>query len=78
MSAANFERLGVGKGDGVVLRSEVGELRGRVQIAPIAKSANLQVHWSEGNALIADERRSPEAGYNAWSRSSRRPSPGLS
>jgi hypothetical protein len=70
MSAANAERLGVGKGGGVVLRSGVGELRGRVQIALIALG-NLPVHWPEGNALIADGRRSPEAeipDYNAWVR----------
>jgi hypothetical protein len=52
----------------VVLRSAVGELRCRIQIAPIAPG-NLQVHWPEGNTLIANGRRSPEAGmpdYNAW------------
>ena len=68
MSAVDAERLGVGKGDAVVLRSTVGELRGRVRIAPIAPG-NLQVHWPEGNVLVGDGRRSPEAGipdYNAW------------
>ena len=41
--------------------------RGRALIAPIAPG-NVQVHWPEGNVLIADGVRSPEAGipdYNA-------------
>ena len=70
MSAANAERLGVGKGDWGGPALWVGELRGRVQIAPIALG-NLPVHWPEGNALIADGRRSPEAEIpdcNAWVR----------
>jgi molybdopterin-dependent oxidoreductase alpha subunit len=61
------QRLGLGNGDAVVLRSESGELRCRVQIAPLAPG-NLQVHWPEGNVLIGDGRRSPEAripDYNA-------------
>jgi hypothetical protein len=51
----------------VLLRNEHGELRGRVQLAPIAPG-NLQVHWPEGTVLIAGDVRSPEAGipdYNA-------------
>jgi molybdopterin-dependent oxidoreductase alpha subunit len=67
MSAQDAERLGVGHGDRVRLRSDAGELDGRVHLAPIAPG-NLQVHWPEGNRLIGSEQRSPEAqipDYNA-------------
>jgi len=39
-------------GDRIALVSEVGRLEGRVFLAPIARG-NLQVHWPEGNVLIA-------------------------
>jgi anaerobic selenocysteine-containing dehydrogenase len=61
ISAADAERLGVAGGQEVLLRSPTGELRCRVHLAPIAPG-NAQVHWPEGNALIADEVRSAEAG----------------
>jgi anaerobic selenocysteine-containing dehydrogenase len=67
ISAPDAERLDLVQGDAIVLRSASGELRGRVQVAPIAPG-NLQVHWPEGNLLIGDGRRSPEAripDYNA-------------
>ena len=44
-----------------------GELRGVARVGPIAPG-NAQVHWPEGNVLIAGEVRSPEArvpDYNA-------------
>jgi molybdopterin-dependent oxidoreductase alpha subunit len=66
IAAADAERLGVGDGDAVLLRSEHGELRCTVLSAAIAPG-NLQVHWPEGNVLIGD-RRSPQADvpdYNA-------------
>ena len=61
IAAADAERLGVASGQEVVLRSKTGELRCRVHLAPIAPG-NAQVHWPEGNVLIADEIRSGEAG----------------
>jgi anaerobic selenocysteine-containing dehydrogenase len=67
ISAHDAERLGLAEGDPVVVRSATGELRGRVALAPIAPG-NAQVHWPEGNALIASGVRSSEAGipdYNA-------------
>jgi molybdopterin-dependent oxidoreductase alpha subunit len=67
INRVDAERLGLGPGDAVLLRNEHGELRGRVQLAPIAPG-NLQVHWPEGTVLIAGDARSPEAGipdYNA-------------
>jgi molybdopterin-dependent oxidoreductase alpha subunit len=67
LSEHDASRLGIAEGDEVLVRSEDGELRGRALLAPIAPG-NLQVHWPEGNVLIGDSRRSPEAGmpdYNA-------------
>jgi molybdopterin-dependent oxidoreductase alpha subunit len=60
-------RLGLAQGDELLLRSDVGELRGHVHLAPITPG-NLQVHWPEGNALIAGGHLSPDArmpDYNA-------------
>ena len=54
-------------GDAVALTNEHGRFTGRVFVAPIARG-NLQVHWPEGNALIARGRRDPTGGvpdYNA-------------
>jgi molybdopterin-dependent oxidoreductase alpha subunit len=67
LSAEDAERLRVADGQEVVVRSDVGEMRGRALVAPLAPG-NVQVHWPEGNVLIDDSRRSPEAGipdYNA-------------
>jgi anaerobic selenocysteine-containing dehydrogenase len=67
VSAFDAERLNLGDGDAVVVRSELGEMHGRALIAPIAPG-NLQVHWPEGNVLISGGVRSGEAGipdYNA-------------
>jgi len=67
MSAEDAAALGVHEGDAVVLRSEVGTLRGRVKIAPI-RPGNLQVFWPEGNVLIRRGRCDPVCGipdYNA-------------
>src|SRR4029450_3627694 len=68
VSRVDAERLGLANGDPVVLRSEVGEYRGRVHIAPGAPGS-LQVHWQEGQVLIDRHRRSPQAGipdFNAF------------
>jgi molybdopterin-dependent oxidoreductase alpha subunit len=67
ISEHDAERLGLESGQQVLLRSATGELRCRVHLAPIAPG-NVQVHWPEGNRLIATGVRSPEAGipdYNA-------------
>jgi molybdopterin-dependent oxidoreductase alpha subunit len=67
ISAEDCERLALRPGDRVRLRSEVGTLEGRVRIAPI-RAGNLQVHWPEGNALVARGRYDPRCGepdYNA-------------
>ncbi len=67
VSAHDAERLGFAGGQEVWVRSATGELRCRVHVAPIAPG-NVQVHWPEGNVLVAGGVRSPEAGipdYNA-------------
>jgi molybdopterin-dependent oxidoreductase alpha subunit len=67
MSAEDARRLGLAHDDPVVLANELGELRGRVCVAPM-RPGNLEVHWPEGEVLIDRRRRSPQAGipdYNA-------------
>ncbi len=65
INPADAATLGVHEGDWVVLRSEVGEMRARVKLAPM-KPRNVQVHWPEGNVLIAPTRRDPVAGVPAY------------
>ncbi len=67
VNAEDAGALGIADGDEVLVRSAHGELRGRARFAPVARRS-LQVHWPEGNVLIAGETRSAEAGipdYNA-------------
>ena len=67
MAVEDARRLGLRGGDPVLLRSEVGEFRGRVRVAPIAPR-NLSVHWPEANALIRTGHYDPSCGepdYNA-------------
>jgi anaerobic selenocysteine-containing dehydrogenase len=59
MSQVDAQQLGLKDGDAVILKNELGELRGRVYIAPI-KPGNLQVHWPEGNVLLDKSKRSKE------------------
>ena len=67
ISRQDADALEIDDGDEVVLRSGVGELRGRATIAPV-KPRTLQVHWPEGQVLIDRRVRSPQGGvpdYNA-------------
>jgi predicted molibdopterin-dependent oxidoreductase YjgC len=67
VSRSDADRLGIGDGDAVVLRTDHGELRGRALLAELTPG-NLQVHWPEGNVLLPRDVRSDEAGipdYNA-------------
>lgn len=57
--------LGVREGDLVVIRSDTGEMRARVKYAPM-KPRNVQVHWPEGNVLIAPNRRDLGSGVPAY------------
>jgi molybdopterin-dependent oxidoreductase alpha subunit len=52
MNAEDAAELHLQNGDPVVLANEHGRFAARTQLAPIARG-NLQVHWPEGNVLIA-------------------------
>lgn len=67
ISADDAARLGLRQADPILLRSDVGEFRGKVRIAGIAPG-NLAVHWPEGNSVIRTGRYDPSCGepdYNA-------------
>ncbi len=67
MNETDATRLGIAEGDSILVRSEVGELRGRCRFAPIAPG-NVQVHWPEGNVLVRRGVCDPECGipdYNS-------------
>ncbi len=67
ISPEEASALGLAEGDPVLLRSAAGEFRGRLKFMPI-QPRNLQVHWPEGNVLIARGRVEPLSGipdYNA-------------
>ena len=61
MSRQDAERIGLADGDGVLLTSSTGQMRGRCMVAPIAPG-NVQVHWPEGNVLIERGVSDPECG----------------
>ena len=65
MNRLDAAGLGVAEGDRVVLRSESGEMPGRVFLAPVARGT-LQVHWPEGEVLLDRAKRSPESGVPAY------------
>jgi molybdopterin-dependent oxidoreductase alpha subunit len=57
-------------GDRIALVNRLGRYEGRVHLAPLARG-NLQVHWPEGNALLARDLRDGPSGvpdYNAQAR----------
>ena len=67
LSAADAQRLALGDGDAVLVRSDHGELRGVARVGPI-RAGDVQVHWPEGNVLLARDARSPQSkvpDYNA-------------
>lgn len=67
MNEDDVRTLGLAAGATIILRSDAGEYRGRVKIAPI-KARNVQVHWPEGNILLKRGRTDPRCGipdYNA-------------
>jgi len=61
MSAEDAQKLGLTDGDAIIIKNDVGRMRGRCRIAPIAPG-NLQVHWPEGNVLIRRGVCDPECG----------------
>ena len=67
MNPEDAAQLQLRHNDRVVLTNETGRFEGCVFLAPIARG-NLQVHWPEGNVLIARGRVDPAGGvpdYNA-------------
>jgi anaerobic selenocysteine-containing dehydrogenase len=69
MDPADAQALGLEGGDRVVLRSATGTFEGTVTPARLP-ARTLQVHWPEGNVLIAagPDRREPASkvpDYNA-------------
>jgi molybdopterin-dependent oxidoreductase alpha subunit len=67
ISDADLARLGHAVGDRVRLRSATGVFEGRLRPAPI-RDGNLEVHWPEGNVLLAGAPHDPESlepDYNA-------------
>ena len=61
MSVDDGIELGLRDGDDVVVRSEVGELRGRFKAAAM-KRRNVQIHWPEANVLIRRGATDPVCG----------------
>jgi molybdopterin-dependent oxidoreductase alpha subunit len=61
MNEADAKKLNLKDGDGIIVRSSVGELPGRCRIVPIAEG-NVQVHWPEGNILLERGIADPECG----------------
>jgi molybdopterin-dependent oxidoreductase alpha subunit len=67
ISGDDLKRLGLTEGAPITLRSDRGTFTGRVKRARI-KPGNLEVHWPEGNVLLAGDRLDPESlapDYNA-------------
>ena len=67
VSDEDLEQLGMADGDRVRLRSASGAFEGRLRRARI-RPGNLEVHWPEGNVLLAGDRLDPdslEPDYNA-------------
>lgn len=68
ISPEDATRLHIVRGDRVRLTSPAGTYVGTAFLAEIAPG-NLQVHWPEGNVLLAAGRTDPIGGvpdYNAW------------
>ena len=61
MNADDARRLAVVGGAAVMLRSEYGEMRAHVHVAPI-RSGNVQVFFPEGNVLLPSGIRDPDSG----------------
>jgi len=67
MNSDDAARRGIADGDAVIIESQAGQMRGRCRLAPIA-AGNVQVHWPEGNGLLARGVCDAESGipdYNA-------------
>jgi molybdopterin-dependent oxidoreductase alpha subunit len=58
LSDADAEALGLANGDAVVVRSDYGEMRARVHLAPI-RPGNVQAFFPEANLLLSPTRHEP-------------------
>jgi anaerobic selenocysteine-containing dehydrogenase len=56
VAADDAARIGVDDGDPVVVRSDHGQLHGRVRISAL-RAGNVQVFFPEGNVLLPMGRR---------------------
>lgn len=69
MSESDARRLNLQAGDSILLKSEHGEMQGRVHVTDRMKTGNLQIHWPEGEALIEPGVTDPSCGipeYDAF------------
>ncbi len=67
ISGEDLRTLGLARGARVTLRSDRGMFVGRLREAA-TRPGNLEVHWPEGNVLLAGDRGDPESlepDYNA-------------
>jgi molybdopterin-dependent oxidoreductase alpha subunit len=67
VAAGDATALGLAEGAAVLVRSQFGEVRARVHVAPI-RPGNVQAFFPEANPLLAPGRREPISGvpdYNA-------------
>jgi anaerobic selenocysteine-containing dehydrogenase len=58
MNAEDARLAGWSEGEAVLVRSHVGELKGRVKLMAVRRG-NVQVHWPEGNRLVRRRRLDP-------------------
>ena len=65
LAPEELERLGLGEGDPVIVRSDAGELRGRVAAGSIQNGAAM-VYWPEANVLIPRGVIDPQCGIPAY------------
>jgi anaerobic selenocysteine-containing dehydrogenase len=67
LSDADAGALGVTDGDAVLVRSDYGQMRARVHLAPIRRG-NVQAFFPEANRLLSPTRHEPQSrvpDYNA-------------
>ena len=70
MNPDDASQLDLRHNDPVILENDLGQMKARVFLAPIARG-NLQIHWPEGNVLVHRSLREPAShvpDYNARAR----------
>ncbi|RMI04881.1 MAG: formate dehydrogenase, partial [Calditrichaeota bacterium] len=65
LSREDMQRLGLRPGDPVVVRSEVGEFRGKAVSGPVYSGA-VMMYWPEANVLIPRGISDPQCGIPAY------------